>query len=111
MVDFKNLHCTVIIEFMKCFPHFIFQTFTANVVISGAGALHVPVTPDFKGKGSFKGDAFHSSHWKKGYDTTGKRVAVIGTGASAVQIVPSIAPKVWPTCTWFTSFILPMKNQ
>ena len=81
-------------ELTKCFPIFIFQIFTANVLISGAGALHVPVTPNFKDKESFKGDAFHSCQWREGYNPTGKRVAVIGTGASAVQIVPAIASKV-----------------
>lgn len=68
--------------------------FTANVIANGAGVLHVPATPDFKGKDSFKGEAFHSAEWQKGYDPTGRTVAVIGTGASAVQIVPTIAPQV-----------------
>ena len=70
------------------------QIFTANVVICGGGALHSPVVPDFKGKESFKGEAFHSAEWRRDYDPTGKRVAVIGTGATSVQIVPNIASKV-----------------
>ena len=63
-------------------------------MVSCIGQLHVPKTPAFEGQADFKGDAFHSAEWKKGYDLTGKRVGVIGTGASAVQIVPTIASKV-----------------
>ena len=62
--------------------------------MSGIGQLHVPKTPKFKGQESFQGDAFHSAEWKKGYDPTGRKVGIIGTGASAVQIVPTVAPQV-----------------
>ena len=64
------------------------------MVVSGVGALHVPMMPDFPGADTFKGEKFHTTEWPKEYDPTGKRVAIIGTGASAVQIVPSIADKV-----------------
>jgi len=64
---------------------------TANVVISGCGGLHVPKFPDYKGMDSFKGEAFHTAQWKKDYDPTNKRIAVLGTGASAVQAVPNLA--------------------
>ena len=57
----------------------------------------MPSIPDFPGADTFKGQKFHSARWPQGYDPTGKRVAVIGTGASAVQIVPSIADKVCAT--------------
>ncbi len=67
---------------------------TANVVVSGVGALHIPSIPEFPGAESFKGPKFHSARWQKDFDPTGKRVAIIGTGASAVQIVPSIAKQV-----------------
>ena len=70
------------------------QVVITNVVISAVGGLHVPNIPKFEGQDSFKGDAFHSAQWKKDYDPTGKTVAVIGTGASAVQVVPTIAGKV-----------------
>ena len=71
-----------------------FQEIVADVMVSCIGQLHVPKTPAFEGQVDFKGDAFHSAEWKKGYDLAGKRVGVIGTGASAVQIVPTIASKV-----------------
>ena len=67
---------------------------TARAVVSGVGALHLPAYPKIKGLENFKGRAFHSAEWDEGYDLTGKKVAVIGTGASAIQIVPSIAPQV-----------------
>lgn len=67
---------------------------TARVVISGAGGLHIPAYPKIAGLERFAGKRFHSACWDYGYDLTGKRVAVIGTGASAIQFVPQIAPKV-----------------
>lgn len=67
---------------------------TADVLVSAAGPLSTPKLPDIKGISSFKGRLFHSAQWDHDYDLTGKRVAVIGTGASAIQIVPSIAGQV-----------------
>lgn len=64
---------------------------TANIIISGSGALHVPKIPEFPGAETFRGEAFHTAQWRKGYDPRGKRVAIIGTGASAVQAVPNLA--------------------
>ena len=58
----------------------------ANIIVSGSGALHVPKLPQFPGMDTFKGDAFHTALWKKDYEPKGKKVAVIGTGASAVQV-------------------------
>jgi cation diffusion facilitator CzcD-associated flavoprotein CzcO len=66
---------------------------TADVLVSAAGALSDPKLPDIDGIDSFAGELFHSAQWNHDFDLTGKRVAVIGTGASAVQIVPEIAPK------------------
>ncbi|MEV0295220.1 NAD(P)/FAD-dependent oxidoreductase [Nocardia sp. NPDC050710] len=68
--------------------------FTADTVVSAVGALCEPSLPDIKGINGFEGDIFHSARWNHDTDLTGKRVAVIGTGASAIQIVPAIAPKV-----------------
>lgn len=68
--------------------------FTANIVIPAVGALCEPALPDIKGIGDFEGEIFHSSRWNHDVDLTGKRVAVIGTGASSIQIVPAIAGKV-----------------
>ncbi len=66
----------------------------AQFVASATGPLNKPAIPDIPGLGDFKGKVFHSSQWDHDHDLTGKRVAVVGTGASAIQIVPSIAPKV-----------------
>ncbi|RDI68605.1 flavin-containing monooxygenase [Nocardia pseudobrasiliensis] len=68
--------------------------FTADILVSAIGALCEPNLPDIKGINTFEGEIFHSARWDHDADLTGKRVAVIGTGASAIQIVPSIAPKV-----------------
>lgn len=70
------------------------QSLRANAVISGVGALHIPKFPEIAGRETFAGPAFHSSEWDHSVDLTGKRVAVIGTGASAIQFVPQIAPRV-----------------
>ncbi|MGL4304917.1 MAG: flavin-containing monooxygenase [Mycobacteriaceae bacterium] len=68
--------------------------FTANIVVSAVGALCEPSLPDIKGIGDFTGEMFHSARWNHDADLTGKRVAVIGTGASAIQIVPQLAKSV-----------------
>jgi cation diffusion facilitator CzcD-associated flavoprotein CzcO len=65
---------------------------TARAVVSGMGGLSRPAFPDISGLGDFHGPAFHSAEWDHGIDLAGKRIAVIGTGASAVQFVPQIAP-------------------
>ena len=67
---------------------------TANVLITAAGALSDPKMPDIDGVDSFAGEVFHSARWNHDADLTGKRVAVIGTGASSIQIVPEIAAQV-----------------
>ncbi|OON75986.1 flavin-containing monooxygenase [Streptomyces tsukubensis] len=67
---------------------------TADVVVSATGPLSDPKTPDIPGLDTFPGEVFHSARWDHGADLRGKRVAVIGTGASAIQIVPSIQPEV-----------------
>ncbi|GAA0981829.1 NAD(P)/FAD-dependent oxidoreductase [Acrocarpospora macrocephala] len=66
-------------------------TFRTNAVISGIGALHIPSYPEISGRELFGGPAFHSAEWDHSVDLTGKRVAVIGTGASAIQFIPKIA--------------------
>ncbi len=78
----------------------VFQTVSANVLIGGTGALHVPSIPDFKGKESFQGESFHSAQWRRACALTGKTVAIIGTGASAVQVVPAIANQVRVDCRY-----------
>ncbi|MGH6873281.1 MAG: FAD-dependent oxidoreductase [Rhizomicrobium sp.] len=70
------------------------DTIVADAVISAVGQLNQPRLPDIKGVGSFEGPAFHSAQWRHDVDLKNKRVAVIGTGASAFQFVPEIAPDV-----------------
>ncbi|MGW6144852.1 flavin-containing monooxygenase [Streptomyces sp. NPDC055140] len=62
-----------------------------NAVVGAVGLLNRPKYPEISGYGSFEGRSFHSSEWPDDLDVTGKRVAVIGSGASAMQIVPAIA--------------------
>ncbi|MFF3752998.1 flavin-containing monooxygenase [Streptomyces sp. NPDC002018] len=69
-------------------------TFTAEVVVSAAGPLSDPRIPEIPGLAGFPGKVFHSARWDHDYELRGKRVAVIGTGASAIQIVPAIQPDV-----------------
>ncbi|MFD3551371.1 flavin-containing monooxygenase [Streptomyces goshikiensis] len=67
---------------------------TADVVVSATGPLSDPKMPEVPGLAEFPGKVFHSARWDHDYDLRGKRVAMIGTGASAIQIVPAIAPDV-----------------
>jgi cation diffusion facilitator CzcD-associated flavoprotein CzcO/acetyl esterase/lipase len=66
---------------------------SARILITATGQLSNPAMPRIEGLDSFRGPAFHSSCWDHSVDLSGKRVAVIGTGASATQFVPAIAPK------------------
>ena len=67
---------------------------TAKVLVAGTGPLVEPKLPDFPGLAGFEGPTMHSARWDHGVDLRGKRVASIGTGASAIQYVPAIAPDV-----------------
>ena len=67
---------------------------TARVLVSGMGGLHVPNMPDLPGLASFKGQTWHTARWRDDISLAGKRVAMIGAGASAIQIAPEIAPMV-----------------
>ncbi|HTK63194.1 MAG TPA: NAD(P)/FAD-dependent oxidoreductase [Pseudonocardia sp.] len=68
--------------------------FAAPILLFGPGPLHEPRIPDVPGLDTFTGTSFHSARWDHDHDLTGKRVAVVGTGPSAIQFVPEIAPKV-----------------
>ncbi len=70
------------------------QAFRARALVLACGGLSRPAYPDIRGLGAFQGVAFHSSRWDHSLSLDGKKVAVIGTGASAIQIVPSIAHRV-----------------
>ena len=70
------------------------STLEAQFVVSAVGQLHRPYTPSIAGQDGFAGARFHSARWDHAVDLTGRRVAVIGNAASAVQFVPQIAPSV-----------------
>ncbi|MEU1206662.1 NAD(P)/FAD-dependent oxidoreductase [Nocardia sp. NPDC005825] len=84
--------------------HWLIETsrgpITADYFIAAAGIFAEAKYPDLPGLDTFEGKAFHSLHWDHSHDLTGERVAVIGTGASAVQFIPEIQPKV----AWLTVF-------
>jgi cation diffusion facilitator CzcD-associated flavoprotein CzcO len=88
------------------------RTWTADAVVVATGQLAQPSIPNIPGREDFGGHTFHSAQWDHDHDLTGRRVAVIGTGASAVQFVPEIAPVVGRlsvfhrTGNWF----LPRRN-
>lgn len=67
------------------------ETETFDAVVSAVGQLNTPLIPEFPGQELFEGESFHTARWRHDVDLVGKRVAVIGTGASAFQVVPSIA--------------------
>jgi cation diffusion facilitator CzcD-associated flavoprotein CzcO len=67
---------------------------TARILIGATGPLADPAVPDIPGIADFPGPVLHTGAWDDGVDLTGKRVAVIGTGASAIQLVPAIADRV-----------------
>ncbi len=68
------------------------EAIEAEFLVTGVGQLHRPSIPDLPGRGDFAGPQFHSARWDHSMELTGKRVAVIGNAASAVQFVPQIAP-------------------
>jgi cation diffusion facilitator CzcD-associated flavoprotein CzcO len=81
----------------------------ADAVVIATGQLHRPAVPRLEGRETFAGHSFHSAEWDHGYDLRGKRVGVVGTGASSVQFVPEIAEQVehlavfQRTGNWFLS--------
>jgi cation diffusion facilitator CzcD-associated flavoprotein CzcO len=89
------------------------RSWEATALVVATGQLHQPAFPAIKGREQFAGHSFHSAAWDHGYDLRGKRVAVIGTGASAVQFVPEIVDQVdqlvvfQRTANWF----MPRKNR
>ncbi len=89
------------------------RTWEAGALVLATGQLHQPAYPRIEGREEFTGHSFHSAQWDHDYDLRGKRVAVIGTGASAVQFVPEIADEAGQltvfqrTGNWF----FPRKNR
>src|SRR5579884_27897 len=89
------------------------RSWEAEAVIVATGQLHQPAVPRLEGAGRFAGHSFHSARWDHSYDLAGKRVAVIGTGASAIQFIPRVAREAarlhvfQRTGNWF----LPRRNR
>jgi cation diffusion facilitator CzcD-associated flavoprotein CzcO len=89
------------------------EAYEADAIVLATGQLHQPAVPRIEGADTFAGHSFHSARWDHAYPLAGRRVAVVGTGASAVQFVPEIAPEVarltvfQRTGNWF----LPRKNR
>jgi cation diffusion facilitator CzcD-associated flavoprotein CzcO len=86
---------------------------TADVLISGTGQLNRPQVPALPGQGTFAGTQFHSARWDPAFDPRGKRVIVIGNGASAAQLVPEIAPHVQHLTVMqrSPSYVFPRKDR
>jgi cation diffusion facilitator CzcD-associated flavoprotein CzcO len=70
------------------------RPFTADVLVLAGGPLSDPITPELPGLSRFEGPTFHSAQWDHGVDLRGRHVAVIGTGASAIQFIPEIQQRV-----------------
>ncbi|OUR97556.1 hypothetical protein A9Q81_12820 [Gammaproteobacteria bacterium 42_54_T18] len=70
------------------------RTLISRYVIAATGIFHTPIFPKIPGRDLFKGKTMHTASWDNNYDYSNKRVGIIGTGASAVQVIPSIAPSV-----------------
>lgn len=69
-------------------------SYRAQFLINASGPLSTPLTPNFPGRDTFAGKSFHSNGWDWDYDFKGKRVAIIGSGASAAQIIPAMVDDV-----------------
>jgi cation diffusion facilitator CzcD-associated flavoprotein CzcO len=89
------------------------RAWEADAVVIATGQLHKPAIPVLEGADHFAGETFHSSRWPDGFDARGRCVAVIGTGASAIQLIPDVAAKAQRlvvyqrTGNWF----LPRRNR
>lgn len=69
-------------------------TFRGRFLVNASGPLSTPVVPPFPGRDDFRGAAFHTNGWDHTVDLRGKRVAIVGSGASAAQVIPAIQPEV-----------------
>ncbi len=70
------------------------ERLTARAVVSAVGGLVDPAWPRFEGRDSYRGEVFHTARWNHDVDLTGKKVAIVGTGASGIQVIPSICDEV-----------------
>lgn len=89
------------------------EVLEADAVVAATGQLNRPFVPDFPGRDDFAGESWHSARWRHDVDLRGKRVAVVGTGASAIQFVPEIAPTAEHVTVFQRSapYLLPRQDQ
>jgi cation diffusion facilitator CzcD-associated flavoprotein CzcO len=89
------------------------ETYEADAVVLAIGQLNRPSVPPLPGLERFAGHSFHSARWDHDYDLSGRRVAVVGSGASAVQFVPEIAPAVAQLTVFqrTANWMLPRRNH
>ena len=87
--------------------------YEARVLVSAVGLFNTLATPAIEGLDDFRGEVFHSSRWNQSHDLNGRRVAVIGTGATAIQVVPAIADRTEHVTVYqrTPAWILPRKNE
>ncbi len=88
------------------------QTWQCRYLISGVGQLSTPATPRFEGRETFQGQSWHSARWPAHADVTGKRVAVVGNGASTIQFLPEVVRKASHVTLYqrHPSWIHPLRN-
>lgn len=88
-------------------------SYECRVLVAGVGALHIPNIPHVEGVDSFNGPQFHSANWDHDVDLSGKKVAVVGTGASAIQFIPIIADDVEQLTVFQRTppWVLPKKDK
>ncbi len=89
------------------------EIYECRVLVAGVGGLHIPNIPEIDGADTFAGPMFHSASWDHSVDLTGKKVVVIGTGASAIQFVPIIAEQVGQLTVFQRTapWVLPKKDK
>ena len=89
------------------------EDYEARFIIAGVGGLHIPNVPEIEGADTFAGPKFHSAQWDHSVDLTGKKVVVIGTGASAIQFLPIIAEEVGQLTVFQRTppWVLPKKDK
>ncbi|KQV74350.1 4-hydroxyacetophenone monooxygenase [Aeromicrobium sp. Root344] len=87
--------------------------YEARVVVAGVGGLHIPNVPEIAGADTFEGPRFHSAEWDHSVDLKGKKVVVIGTGASAIQFIPIIAQETGHLTVFqrTPAWVLPKKDR
>ena len=88
------------------------ESLEADLLLLGCGQLSRPAWPSIEGLTTFEGDAFHSAEWDHSVDLKGKRVAVIGTGASAIQFVPPVAEEAGQLTVFqrTPAYMMPRRN-